>query len=264
MKTIGVVSFKGGVGKTSSVVALGDTLSKLGKKVLLVDGDLSTPNLGMHFNILDPKKSLSNVLLGKIKTEEAIHTINGLDILPSFLFNKYKLSPLKLKEKLKPLRDSYDIILIDSPSALNEESLAVWMSSDSLIFVTTPDYPTIASTLKSVKLAKQRGIKIEGLILNKVHNKKFEIPLSDIEKTIESPVLALIPYDLNVLKSVSNFLPFTTTKPNSPGAIEYKKLATTLLGEKYSQKFNLKKLLFGFSPSKTEVNREIYYTSIFK
>ena len=143
-RSIGVVSFKGGVGKTSSVVALGDTLSKLGKKVLIVDGDLSSPNLGMHFNILDAKKSLSNVLLGKIKIEEAIHTINGLDILPSFLFNKYKLSPLKLKEKLKSLRKLYDLILIDSPSALNEESLAVWMSSDSLIFVTTPDYPTVA------------------------------------------------------------------------------------------------------------------------
>ena len=264
MKTIGVVSFKGGVGKTSSVVALGSSFKKLGKKVLLVDGDFSSPNLGVHFNILDPEKNLTNVLLGKLNIKDAIHSFDGVDVLPASLFNRHRLPVFKLKEKLRPLKEEYDLILIDSPPSLNEDALSVLNSSDSLIVVATPDYPTIASTLFSVKLARQKGIPIEGIILNKVHNKNFEVSIPDIEKTFELPVMALIPYDVNILKSLSEFIPFTDKKPNSSGAVEFRKLAATLLGEKLNPSFNLLRLFKKITPSKTEVNREIYYTSVFK
>jgi len=60
-KAIGVISLKGGVGKTSIVVALGAALSELGKKVLLVDGNLSSPNLGLHLNIINPEKTIHDI-----------------------------------------------------------------------------------------------------------------------------------------------------------------------------------------------------------
>ncbi|MBU2052817.1 MAG: AAA family ATPase, partial [Nanoarchaeota archaeon] len=43
MKTIGIISLKGGVGKTSIVVALGSAIADFGKSVLLIDGNLSAP-----------------------------------------------------------------------------------------------------------------------------------------------------------------------------------------------------------------------------
>ena len=61
-KSIGILSIKGGVGKTSSVIALGDAISGFGKKVLLVDGNFSAPNLGIYLNILNPEKTLHDVL----------------------------------------------------------------------------------------------------------------------------------------------------------------------------------------------------------
>ena len=73
MKTIGVISIKGGVGKTSTVVSLGASMAALGKKVLLVDGNLSAPNLGMHIG-LDTKKGVHDVLAGKIRPETAIYS----------------------------------------------------------------------------------------------------------------------------------------------------------------------------------------------
>ncbi|MCH8872918.1 AAA family ATPase, partial [candidate division KSB1 bacterium] len=54
-KTIGILSIKGGVGKTSTVAALGAAIAGFDKKVLLIDGNFSAPNLGLHLGIVNPK-----------------------------------------------------------------------------------------------------------------------------------------------------------------------------------------------------------------
>jgi len=263
-KTIGVVSLKGGVGKTSVVVSLGSALSEFGKKVLLIDGNLSSPALGLHLNIIDPEKTLHHVLNRIANPGDAIYEHEeGFHIMPASIFERIEVNPLILRDKIKGLKRSYDIILIDSSPSLNEETLAVMLASDEILVVTTPDHPTLSATIKAIKLAKQRGTPISGLILNKVHNKNFEISLEDIEETLEVPVLAIIPYDINVLKSLSNMEPYTTFKPKSKGSIEYKKLASALIGQKYKQT-RLRDFFSKITPKRQEINREIFYKRIFK
>ena len=265
-KTIGVLSLKGGVGKTSSVVALGDALSSLGKNVLLVDANFSAPNLGIHFNVIDPETTLHDVLSQKANVTQAIYKIGEkLHLLPSGIFANNQINLMKLKDKLKSLKKDYDVILIDSSPSLNEETLAAMYASDELIVVTTPDYPTMAATLKAVKMAKERGTPISGLIINKVYGKDFEIPIKEIEDTIGIPVMAVIPNDVNVLKSVSEFTPSTSFKPNSYGSIENKKLAATLVGEKYKPNmFNdFADFFRKVFPERQDVNRELYYKRVF-
>ncbi len=259
-KSIGVVSLKGGVGKTSVVVALGAAIAGFNKKVLLVDGNFSAPNLGLHLNIIDPEVTLHHVLSGDSNIKDAVHKLENFDVIPSSIFGG-KINPLKLKDKIKFLKRKYDIILLDSSPALNEETLGVMLASDGLLTVTTPDHPTLGMTLKAIKLAKQRDTPIEGLILNKVNNKNFELSLNDIEKTSEVPVMAVIPHDINILRSLSEFTPSTLHRPNSKASEEYKKLAATLIGEKYKP-FNFKNF-FRITPKRPEINREIYYESIF-
>lgn len=261
-KVIGILSLKGGVGKTSVVSSLGDTLSDFGKRVLLVDANYSAPNLGLHFNIVDPQVTLHHVLSRRANIKDAIHHLDKMDIVPSSIFTNLQINPLLLKDKLNPIRKKYDFILIDSAPAINDDVLSVIFASNSLIFVTTPDYPTLSNTLKSIKLAKQRGAVVDGLILNKVHNKDFELSIDDIEKTIESPVLAVIPYDIKVLESLSKFIPFTSHKPKSEGSIEFKKLAGVLTGQKYKT-FSLKNI-FSFTPKRQDVNRELFYKRVFE
>ena len=87
-------------------------------------------------------------------------------------------------------------------------------------------------TLKAVNLARQRGAPIIGLVLNKVHNKNFELSIRDMEDTSDVPVMAVIPHDVDVLKSLAEFIPSTRHKPNSDASVEFKKLAATLIGEK--------------------------------
>jgi len=262
-KTIGIVSLKGGVGKTSVVAALGAALADLDKKILLIDGNLSSPTLGLHLNIVDTEKTLHHVLNRTANTKEAIYQYENFDVMPSSAFERIETNPLKLKDKIKGLKKKYDFILMDSSPTLDHETLAVILASDEIFVVTTPDHPTLNSTLKSIKLARQRGTPISGLILNKVHKKDFEVALEDIEGVANIPVMAVIPYDTNVLKALSELIPSTHHKPHSEGSTEYKKLAATLTGKKYKQ-VRLRDFFRKLVPKKQEVNRELFYKGVFK
>ena len=261
-KIIGVISLKGGVGKTSVVVSLGAALSEFGKKVLLVDGNLSSPSLGLHLNIVEPEKTLHHVLDRTANVNEAIYDSGVLSVMPASIFERKEISPLKLRNYLGTLKKKYDVILIDSSPSLDEETLAVILASDEILVVTTPDHPTLSATIKAIKLAKQRGTPISGLILNKVHNKNFELSFQDVEQTLEIPIMAVVPYDMNVLRSLSNMEPYTAFKPYSKGSHEYKRLAATLMGEKYKQT-SLRNFFRRLTPSRQEINREIFYKGLF-
>ncbi len=262
-KTIGIVSLKGGVGKTTVVAALGGALSRLGKKVLLVDGNLSSPNLGLHLNIVAPEKTIHDVLNRNAKVREAIQHYPGFDVLPASIFSNIEVNPLKLKDHLKNVKKSYDVILIDSSPSLDEETLGVMLASDEILVVSTPDHLTMSTSLKAAKLAKQRGTPISGIVLNKVHNKEFELSLKDVEEALEIPVMAVIPHDLNVLRSLAAMEPSTFYKPNSEGSREMMKLAAVLIGQKYRENGFLD-FFRNLNPSKQEVNREIFYKSVFR
>lgn len=261
-KVVGVVSLKGGVGKTSSVVSLGASLNKMGKKVLLIDGNYSAPNLGLHLDIIEPKSTIHHVLSENHKIQDAIHEAHGMDVIPAALFHNYNINPLKLKTKLKTLKDKYDVILLDSSPSLDNETLSVMLASDELLVVTTPDISTLSMTLKAINQAKKRGTPITGLILNKVYNKNFELSLDDIEKTSSVPVMAVIPHDKNIVKSQAYFTPYVHHKPKAKGSDEYQKLAAMLIGEKYSP-FRFRDYIGKLVPDRQEINREIFYETMF-
>lgn len=262
-KIIGILSLKGGVGKTSTVTALGDALSGFNKKVLLVDGNLSAPNLGMHLNVFDPKKTLQEVLRGEIHPRDAVHKLNNFDMIPSALHNRSQVNPLKLRDKLKGLRRKYDIIVLDSPPSLNEESIAVMNASDGIFLITTPDYSSIGTALKTAKAIKQKGVPLLGLIINKVYKKNFELSVKDIENTAEIPVMAVLPHDINFLKAQSKFKPSTRHKPKSEASDELKRLAAVLIGEKYKP-VKMRRMFRWINPQKQDINRTVFYESVFK
>lgn len=260
-KIIGVVSLKGGVGKTSAVCSLGEAISRQGKKVLLVDGNFSAPNLSLYLD-MDHNNSVQDVLRNKVNMRDAIYKAGSFDVMPSMVFYNHKMSPLKLKDKLKYLRKEYDYILVDSSPSLGEETLSVMLASDELFVVTTPDLPTLGMTVKAIKSAKQRGTPINGLILNKSYKKKFEIDLDEIEEVAEVPVLAVLPHDVNVVKSVSKYKPITRYKPRSEVSKEFMRLASSITGEKYKG-IGLKDFIRSVKPKRQDVNRTCFYERVF-
>ena len=78
----------------------------------------------------------------------------------------------------------------------------------------------------------------------------------------EVPVMAIIPYDINVLKSLAETTPFTSFRPKSEGSQEYRKLAATLVGEKY-EPVKLKSFFRWIAPRKQDINRTIFYERVF-
>ena len=234
-KIIGIISLKGGVGKTSSVANLSAALaSEFNKKVLAVDANFSAPNLGLHLGLVEPKATIHDVLLNRASVSEAIYKHSaGFHLLPGAYVSK-KVNPHRLKQKIGHLKDYYDVILVDSSPNLNEEMMAVIIASDELLVVTSPDYPTLSTTLRAVRLAKQRKTPITGIILNRVRNKKFELSLEDVQEAAQVHVLSVLPEDIKVPEAIANTTPVALYKPNSGSSIEYRKLAACLIGEKYN------------------------------
>ena len=198
-------------------------------------------------------------MLKKANIKDAIieHTPN-LHILPSAFLSR-KINPFKLKENIDKIKDNYDLILIDSSPALNEEILSTMIASDELLVVTSPDYPTLSTTLRAVRLAKQKKTPITGLILNKVRNKKFELTINDIEGAAETPVLAVLPDDIKILEALSLTKPAAMNFERSNAVIEYKKLAASLIGEEYKDpRFSRRfKRFFSRDLPKEEINRNV-------
>lgn len=259
-KTIGIISIKGGVGKTTVATNLGAVLAnEFGKKVLLVDANFSAPNLGLHLGVVKPEKAtIHDVILGRASPEKATYVHDaGFHFMPGSLVASGSVDIYALKKKLRDFKNNYDIVLLDSSPTLNSEILATMLASDELLVVASPDYPTLSCTIRAIKLAKQKNVPITGIVLNRKRGKNFELTLKDIEDLSEAPVLAVIPDSDKVLEALANATPAALYEPMHKVSIEYKKLAACLIGEKFDDPRLLSKLgkMFSFKRSKEEANR---------
>ncbi|MEK6800612.1 MAG: MinD/ParA family protein, partial [Nanoarchaeota archaeon] len=201
--TLGLVSIKGGVGKTTIAASLAtDLANNYNKKVLLIDANYSAPNLGLHMDIVEPKKTIHEVLEKKCRLESAIHHKFGVDVVPGDYNSSKLINYFKLKSKIESLKEKYDFIILDSSPSYNEEILSTILASDSLFIVTTPDYPTLSCSLKTAKLAKTRGKPVSGVIINKIRDPLYEITIREIEKFADIPVIAKIPDEKKATRSI--------------------------------------------------------------
>lgn len=266
-KTIGIISIKGGVGKTTIAASMAaDLVNHHNKKVLLIDANYSAPNLGLHMDIVTPKNSIHNVLDRKAKIKSAIHNKFGVDVIPGEYVYNTSLNYLKLKDHLNKIKNDYDFVILDSSPSLNEEILSTIFASDHLFVVTTPDYPTLSCSLKAAKLAKQRGKPISGIIINKVRDPGFEITLKEIEEATEIPVVAKISDDKAASKALFMRIPVTVYNRRSKFSREINRLNSALTNTKEKRPFFSSLLPRNFR--KQEINRQLmrrsFYRSRFK
>ncbi|MDD5253929.1 MAG: MinD/ParA family protein [Candidatus Nanoarchaeia archaeon] len=265
-KVIGVISIKGGVGKTSTVISLGASLAKdFNQRVLIVDANFSAPNLGHHLGLIEPEKTIQDVISDKADIKDVIHEHeeSGLHIIPAAMIARKVQDPFALKKKLNSIKKYYDYILIDSSPALNEEIVSAMTASDELFVVTTPDHPTLSCTLKAIKVAQQKNVPITGIILNKVRNKTYELSVDEIEKAAGIPVIASIKEHHYAVEAVAHQSPITTFREKSPISIEYKKLAAAMTGQHYMDpRFHARVVdSFRKTQPKEVINRHVLYYS---
>ncbi len=143
MRKIAVVNFKGGTGKTTTVVNLGAGLAQRGWRVLLVDVD-AQGGLALSFGSA-PGRTLADVLTGKVSTREGIVQVRPhLDLLPSdnTLLQAQRTVSHHVNWKdtlaavLRPVEEHYDFIFLDCAASLTLLNVsALWYAAE--IFVPT-------------------------------------------------------------------------------------------------------------------------------
>ena len=124
-----------------------------------------------------------------------------------------------------------DIVILDAAAGLGKEALAAMESADEVLIVTTPELPAVTDALKAIKLGEQLGAKIAGVVVNKVSGKSHEMKIHEVEEMLGKDVIAVIPEDKNVIKSVVMKNALVYTHPKSKASRAYKKLAARLIGK---------------------------------
>ncbi|MBS3070914.1 cell division ATPase MinD [Candidatus Pacearchaeota archaeon] len=245
-RLIVITSGKGGVGKTTTAINLGAAMNYFKKNVLVVDGNLSTPNIGVYLGSSEVPVNLNHVLAEKADLEEAVYEHeSGMKILPSSLsINELKkLRPEKIKDFRKDFRKISDFVIIDSAAGLGNEVLSVFDLADELIIVTNPEIPAITDALKAIKIAEKKKKKILGVIITKVRKDNIEMSPEAVKEMLEVPILGMIPHDLDVSRALNLKNPVVYSHPKSNAARAYKEIAARIIDENYDSEKDKERML---------------------
>jgi len=231
-----ITSGKGGVGKTTTVINLGAAFNYLGKDVLIIDGNLSTPNIGVLLNSPEVPVNLNHVLSKKADVFEAVYEHDsGVKIIPSSLSIKElrKIKPEKLKDFKEDFKKVSEYIIVDSAAGLGHEAVAAISLADKLVIVTNPELAAITDALKTIKLAEQMKKPVLGIIITRVKRNKIEMQPETVKEMLEVPILGMIPEDIDVQKSLNLKDAVIHTHPKSKAARAYKEIAAKILDIEY-------------------------------
>lgn len=235
---------KGGVGKTTTTLALGAELARGGAKVLLIDLDPQsslTEGLGINPNTLT--RSIYDVLLSTDGEPGAstIATAYGVDLIPANLalagaeltFAGRFGRELLLRTALLPLRERYDYILIDSPPSLGLFTINALVAADVLLVPLQAHVYALNAMEQlesTIALARQMNsrLRIGGILVTMVDKRTTVNGV--IERAARSRYGDLvfqtaIPLNTTIVEAPAAGQPITVYAPQSAGALAYRALA---------------------------------------
>jgi len=248
VRSIGIVSAKGGVGKTASTINISAALMQMKKSVIMVDADINASGLGLQLGMFHFPFTLNDVLENKAGMLEAmyIHS-SGMRIIPASLCIR-KAGISRLPRVLDDPSLEGNLIMVDAPPGMESNSQAVLKACTDVIAITTPDLPSVADVIKSISAARENGCNILGMIVNRYNRHSSEqISAKEIESACGIPVIGVVPEDRTVARGIFRGLPAMFLNPYSPASVAYKKVAARIAGEEYAEKnLALKRLLWKF------------------
>lgn len=238
-RLIVITSGKGGVGKTTTAINLGAAINQFGGDVLVIDANLSTPNIGIHLNSPEVPINLNHVLLKKVEPYEAVYEHeSGMKIMPSSLSIRElkKIRPEKIRDFKEDFKRISDYVIVDSSAGLGHEAISVMGMADELIVVTNPEIAAITDALKAVKLAEQMRIPVLGAIITRVRRDRIEMQPDTVKEMLEIPILGMIPEDMAIKESLNLKDAVVHTRPGSKPARAYKEIAARIMNVNYDSR----------------------------
>ncbi|TCJ25948.1 ParA family protein [Halomonas sp. GDM18] len=235
MKIAAVYSIKGGVGKTASAINLAHCAANSGLRVLLWDLD---PQAAATFYVRTKPKlkgGVEKLISGKQDMSRVIRSTDyqNLDVLPAE-FSYRNLDHIleeekrtRLRKVLKPVRDDYDLVILDCPPSISSLSEQVFASADTLL---VPIIPTVLS----LRTLEQLNAYLAEIDLDVPVWPFFT--LVDRRKTLHKDVMESLKQDYPL--QLSGFIPYSSVvermgierKPigtfsrNSSPAVSYRSL----------------------------------------
>jgi septum site-determining protein MinD len=196
VEAFAVASGKGGTGKTTSTLALGMALAEE-YDVTVVDADMGMANMLFHAGLSDVETTLHDVLGGDLPVEQATYERFGMTVVPcgTSLDGFRDADPTRLREVVATLAADTDVLLLDSPAALDSRSAVLpIVLADRVIVVLQPTIPALSDALKVQEYATSYGTDVAGLVFNKVHDDdSIDEIAARTEQYFDGPTLATVP-----------------------------------------------------------------------
>ena len=235
-RVIAVANQKGGVGKTTTAVNLAASLAATRRRVLLIDLDpQGNATMGCGVEKSQIELGTGDVLVGACTAAEAIRKldIHGLALMPANqdltaaevqLLQMPIGRELRLRDALAPVRDDYDVVLIDCPPALNMLTVNALVAADSVLVPMQCEYyaleglTSLVATIGQIRDAANPQLVIEGVLRT----------MFDPRNNLANEV-TIIPRNVRLAEAPSFGKPVLLHDKDSRGALAYLALAGEMI-----------------------------------
>ena len=238
-KVIVVTSGKGGVGKTTSTANIGATLTKLGNKVIVIDGDIGLRNLdvvmGLENRIVF---DLVDLIEKKCKPRQAMikdKRFDGLYLIPAAQTrDKDAINPEQMKELCDELKEEFDYVIVDCPAGIENGFKNAIAGADSAIVVTTPEVSAVRDADRIIGLLEAHSVDDINLVVNRIKMNMVRngdmLDINDILDILGIKLIGVVPDDENVVISTNKGEPVVEYN-NSLAGTAYSNIARRVMGE---------------------------------
>ena len=233
-----VTSGKGGVGKTTTTANIGAGLSRLGKKVLVIDTDLGLRNLdvvmGLENRIV---YNLVDVINGSCRLKQALirdRRHSELYLLPSAQTkDKTAVSPEQMIKLTDDLREEFDYVLLDCPAGIEQGFKNAVAGADRALVVTTPEVSAIRDADRIIGLLESGGLRDIRLIINRLRPEMIArgdmMSVDDVTDILAVDLIGTILDDEQIVIATNQGEPLSGK--SSQAEEEYMNICKRLLGE---------------------------------
>lgn len=235
---VAVYSPKGGTGKTTLALNLACVLRRQGKAVALVDGVMQFGSVRHVLQVPPSTRSFVDLpAAGAMKTslsEVLWEGPGGVHFLlaPARPEEADLVQAADIAAAVGLLAENHDYVIVDAPSRLTEDTLAILDAATLILLVVTYMSATVANARSAIDTFEALGYKGQKPILLVVNQSDTAGGMSKggLEHALNLPVIAEVPTDWKVVsESLNKQQPFVLATPTAPVSKAVDQLATALV-----------------------------------